>query len=315
MHARGRARRAVPGACRDLVAEPPRRAAPAARARRRVRPPGPRAARPAVRAPARRGLHRCRHGRRSHRPALAGRAGGAGKRAARLLALQLCAGSAVVRLCDGCGAAVQRQHRTGPIPRRCPACRAAAESRRRKRARQRPEIAAHERDYRRRYHERERERRNAQNAAWRAMNADARAEYHQAYRAANLDAIRERAAARGRSTKGRESARRYARLNPQIGRARERRRRVRLRGLPVVSYRDRDIFERDGWRCGICGADIDPAIAWPDPRAATIDHVAPVVLGGSDTPENVRPAHLRCNSVAGGHLSTLGRLAAAARAR
>lgn len=59
------------------------------------------------------------------------------------------------------------------------------------------------------------------------------------------------------------------------------------------------IAARDGWGCGICGEFIDENVRHPDPRSASVDHVVPLALGGLDTLENVRLAHLVCNASRG----------------
>jgi hypothetical protein len=71
-----------------------------------------------------------------------------------------------------------------------------------------------------------------------------------------------------------------------------RRRQPRITTEP---YTDRQIYERDQWRCHICGKKIDPAIKSPDPKSASIDHLVPLALGGDDTPANVAAAHRTCN--------------------
>jgi 5-methylcytosine-specific restriction endonuclease McrA len=68
------------------------------------------------------------------------------------------------------------------------------------------------------------------------------------------------------------------------------------RRTQVEPIRNQDVFERDGWICGICLACIDSELKWPDPMCATLDHVVPLSLGGDHTWENVRAAHARCNS-------------------
>lgn len=60
-------------------------------------------------------------------------------------------------------------------------------------------------------------------------------------------------------------------------------------------YSDREIFERDGWICQICNRPVDPDLPRTHAEGATIDHVIPLALGGSDEPDNVVTAHLRCN--------------------
>jgi hypothetical protein len=56
------------------------------------------------------------------------------------------------------------------------------------------------------------------------------------------------------------------------------------------------VFERDGWICQLCYEPIDPTIKGRKSKAASIDHVIPLALGGDDTPDNVQAAHFGCNS-------------------
>lgn len=65
------------------------------------------------------------------------------------------------------------------------------------------------------------------------------------------------------------------------------------------SYRVSDIYERDGWRCHLCGKVCTRGEKVPHPKAATIDHLVPIAAGGSDDPANVATAHFICNSKRG----------------
>lgn len=56
-----------------------------------------------------------------------------------------------------------------------------------------------------------------------------------------------------------------------------------------------DVFERDGWVCGVCREPVDPQAAYPDPMSASLDHVVPLSRGGSHTADNAQCAHLACN--------------------
>ena len=56
-----------------------------------------------------------------------------------------------------------------------------------------------------------------------------------------------------------------------------------------------DIYARDEWMCGICGSEIDPTLAYPEPFSASLDHITPVSAGGAHIDGNVRAAHLICN--------------------
>jgi hypothetical protein len=56
------------------------------------------------------------------------------------------------------------------------------------------------------------------------------------------------------------------------------------------------VFERDNWRCRICGGSVSKTETYPHPSSPTIDHVVPISMGGSHTYDNVRTAHARCNT-------------------
>lgn len=56
-----------------------------------------------------------------------------------------------------------------------------------------------------------------------------------------------------------------------------------------------EIFERDGWRCGICKRRVGRTLTYPHPRSASLDHIVPVVDGGEHVRSNVQCAHLECN--------------------
>ena len=57
----------------------------------------------------------------------------------------------------------------------------------------------------------------------------------------------------------------------------------------------RELLARDGNRCGICSQRIDMRREWPHPRSASVDHLVPVSVGGSDELANLRLVHLSCN--------------------
>ena len=72
--------------------------------------------------------------------------------------------------------------------------------------------------------------------------------------------------------------------------------RARQARSPLLdSYSDREIFERDGWLCHICGLGIDGSLNRMSPMGATIDHVFPIAKGGMDSVDNVKAAHRSCN--------------------
>lgn len=57
-----------------------------------------------------------------------------------------------------------------------------------------------------------------------------------------------------------------------------------------------DIYERDGWQCGVCSRPVDAKLAWPHPASASLDHIIPLSKGGAHTAANTQLAHLRCNT-------------------
>lgn len=78
-------------------------------------------------------------------------------------------------------------------------------------------------------------------------------------------------------------------------RDRSRRRRRACSGPEAEEIRDRDVFQRDGWVCQLCGGPVNPRLRWPDPLSKSLDHIIPLKHGGAHRWENVQLAHLRCN--------------------
>lgn len=75
------------------------------------------------------------------------------------------------------------------------------------------------------------------------------------------------------------------------------RRRARIRQSPWERFNKGEIYERDGWRCGICSKPVSKRLAYPHPMSATLDHVIPLSKGGGHTRSNVQCAHFMCNSL------------------
>jgi len=76
---------------------------------------------------------------------------------------------------------------------------------------------------------------------------------------------------------------------------RKRAERARKRNQDHESYSLREIAERDGWVCHLCGKKVpDRQYARRD-RDPTIDHLIPQSAGGHNTKANVALAHNRCN--------------------
>lgn len=115
---------------------------------------------------------------------------------------------------------------------------------------------------------------------------------------------RERIAERDNTESARErrkAARSAWRLeNQETIRRSNRARRARLKGTATESYTEEDVLSRWGTDCWICLGPIDLAA----PRKSGVegwelglhlDHVILIASGGSDTLDNVKPAHGMCN--------------------
>ncbi len=71
----------------------------------------------------------------------------------------------------------------------------------------------------------------------------------------------------------------------------------------VVHYaRRQEILARDGWHCYLCDTAIDRSLRWPHALSASVDHVMPIAVGGTDRSENLRATHWQCNSNKGDDL-------------
>lgn len=80
----------------------------------------------------------------------------------------------------------------------------------------------------------------------------------------------------------------------------KRRRRAATRGAETFeTFTLREIAERDGWTCHLCGKRVPDVEYSYQPTDATLDHLVPVSAGGPHTRANVRLAHMLCNSKRG----------------
>lgn len=77
-------------------------------------------------------------------------------------------------------------------------------------------------------------------------------------------------------------------------------RRTRKRNGIYEKINSLEIYERDKWICQLCQENVDEILKYPNPMSATLDHVIPLVAGGSHTKDNVQLAHLGCNRKANG---------------
>lgn len=71
--------------------------------------------------------------------------------------------------------------------------------------------------------------------------------------------------------------------------------RARHFGVPYEPVNVKKVYERDGYKCRICGGRIDMKANAPDHNSKSIDHIIPMSLGGGHSWTNVQAAHLGCN--------------------
>lgn len=66
----------------------------------------------------------------------------------------------------------------------------------------------------------------------------------------------------------------------------------KLKSPVVIPFTRREIINRDGLNCYLCGVSLDYS-------TATIDHVIPLSKGGFHCPNNAKIACLKCNQTKG----------------
>lgn len=76
--------------------------------------------------------------------------------------------------------------------------------------------------------------------------------------------------------------------------------RARLREVQVERVDPIKVFDRDGWRCQICGTKTQKAKRGKvHPRAPELDHIVPLSVGGEHSYRNTQCACRECNSKKG----------------
>lgn len=88
-----------------------------------------------------------------------------------------------------------------------------------------------------------------------------------------------------------------AKYNKRIGKVI---RRARTKGSSYEIFDPVEIFERDKWRCQLCGRKTPKSLrGTTNDRAPELDHIVPLALGGSHTRANVQCLCRRCNQEKG----------------
>lgn len=89
----------------------------------------------------------------------------------------------------------------------------------------------------------------------------------------------------------RQRAREQKRAEKHVRRARE-------RAAVIERFTSREVFDRDGWRCQICGEPTpERYMGTNHGRAPTLDHVTAIANGGAHAMWNAQCACRRCNSL------------------
>ena len=104
-----------------------------------------------------------------------------------------------------------------------------------------------------------------------------------------------------------KEARRKAKQSPSRKADKKRRKAMARGALGGEAVDVTKVFERDGYRCGICGRKtLQSKRGTCHPRAPELDHIVAIALGGSHTYANVQCACRECNGAKGA--SALGQL-------
>lgn len=73
-------------------------------------------------------------------------------------------------------------------------------------------------------------------------------------------------------------------------------RRAKKYGVPYEMFNKVEVFQRDGWRCGICGIETPQHLSGTTANnAPQLDHIVPLSRGGAHSKENTQCACRSCN--------------------
>ena len=99
------------------------------------------------------------------------------------------------------------------------------------------------------------------------------------------------------------SGKKWREANPEKIAAKNRRQRAVKAGAISEAYSTEEILAIHGKLCHICEIDVDlnaprtprKGLGWE--KGLQLDHVIPLSKGGTDTKDNIRPSHAKCNLV------------------
>lgn len=91
----------------------------------------------------------------------------------------------------------------------------------------------------------------------------------------------------------------WNKANPDKVQSSKAKRRAIKRQVTIENFLVSEIYERDGWICQLCHKKVNRKLKLPNPMSASLDHIIPLIKGGSHSRANVQLAHLTCNVKAG----------------
>ncbi len=156
-------------------------------------------------------------------------------------------------------------------------------------------------EYYKEWSEKNKEARAKYNREWNEKNREVRREYDREFAKSNRERQKERN--REYYEKNREKVLAANKLWAENNKERSKeittngrhRRRARIKGVKSETVSSLKVFERDSWKCGICGKRVNKRLKYPDPLSPSLDHIIPLSKNGTHTYDNVQLAHLRCN--------------------
>ena len=138
--------------------------------------------------------------------------------------------------------------------------------------------------------------------AWKLANPEKAKDTYKQWRIDNWESLKEekRKWAKENLKRVREIKQKSSRAHPETSQRRNRARRARLYNAVREPYNDQDAIDLYGSDCHICAEPIDLLAprgcgqeGWE--KGLHLDHLTPLKRGGTDTLDNIRPAHGLCN--------------------
>lgn len=145
------------------------------------------------------------------------------------------------------------------------------------------------------------ERKSIYRAGYNAEHREERLRYNQRYVLINAKKVSDyqKQYSRNNRLKINGHKQKYRKANPDKGNSWAAQYRAKKLSAFISTVNRKDIFERDGYICQLCGTGVLPFVPHQHPMYPTIDHIIPLSKGGTHEPSNVQTAHLGCNASKG----------------